>query len=293
LDAQCGANRSPAALNALCGACLSGYSEWRGDCVPCSGTDAGLLSGVLLLSWLYVVFIHVSAASNDGALPILMYFLQTCLQIAGTPTSWVQWLNVAFFAPQNIDLAGSSNGAHNDTAQATGTSDASGSISSRCIVPLSPMQELLLPIGVSFVFFALHALTALLHSLVALVLARSVLARTASHASDNDPAAGSQSRAQRDSGVAAALARLLLPWRFSSYQRSFVSLLFFAYAQISTAVFNYLQCVQLQGSFGRVVQSVPAVSCDSDEYKSWLVGILALLVVYVIGLPLSLETRLD
>ena len=75
---HCAAYREPAADNILCAACLEGYSEVRGVCVPCSSPAYGWLLLVLLLAWLLVYGLHRSTLhlSSTSTIPILVYFAQ-------------------------------------------------------------------------------------------------------------------------------------------------------------------------------------------------------------------------
>ena len=68
------------------------------------------------------------------------------------------------------------------------------------------------------------------------------------------------------------------------YVRSFITLLCFAYLQISNNCINYLNCVYVNGTY--VMFSSPSINCTSPEYQSLLPFIIVLIVVIVCMLPL-------
>jgi hypothetical protein len=141
-DGACGPNRVAAADNPLCGQCLSGHSEWGGACVACSGTNGGLVLGLLLLAWACVLAIHGFAqrSSTSSALRIAMFFWQVSFLIVGG-AAWARW---AVFLELNVFTVGSGSG-------------------SVCPFPVSPHGSLVLQLLGPLLPFVLLTATATLH----------------------------------------------------------------------------------------------------------------------------------
>lgn len=246
LGNQCAPHRKTSLDNLLCGECDDGYIEWQGKCIICDKTNGGLVFLILVAFWVYVVFIHYSSKKSDGLMNVFMYFIQTALIIAGSPSKWISWINVLSLSPLDI-----------------GASDSDSS----CILPLNGYQNMGLGVVISLIFFALHALNCLIHYSVFKCIQKYSL-----------------SNANYTNKILFKLHEIFSEWRLSPYLRSYVSLLLFSYSQVTVAVLRYLQCVDVGGE--RVVFTSPSVRCDDEKYKRWLPVVILVLVLYVIGLPL-------
>jgi predicted outer membrane repeat protein len=70
----CGTYRKQDSL--LCSECQQGYSEWNGQCIPCEEAHGGVLFGMLLVFWLFVIVQHFVGQTPTGATRILFTFVQ-------------------------------------------------------------------------------------------------------------------------------------------------------------------------------------------------------------------------
>ena len=139
-------------LNVLCSACLSGFTEVQGVCIPCSSVQWGHLVLFFLLLFLFVYACHrlwsVGLASS-GRLGILVYFVQMSLLFLANEVPPVLLPSIA-----NIDLSGGTSSINNRN----GVALLSLSV---CVVPLSDYGKvavrLLSPVVVLLLLAALLA----------------------------------------------------------------------------------------------------------------------------------------
>jgi hypothetical protein len=81
---KCSANRLPASKNPLCAACLPGYQESDGECIPCDKTNGGLVFLFLCVLFVLVLGLHLLSQSSGGTIGILVYFGQMAVLFIGT-----------------------------------------------------------------------------------------------------------------------------------------------------------------------------------------------------------------
>lgn len=135
--ACCGPFREPAPLNPMCGRCVSGYSEWGGQCVACTETDAPLLFAYLLLGFVLLFALEGATRRSSGAtLKILVAFMQVMYTFFEADRS-SPMLGAAVLSFSPLDLSGS------------------------CVFPASDMTKAVLPL-VQICFFCLLLLVLLL-----------------------------------------------------------------------------------------------------------------------------------
>lgn len=88
-----------------------------------------------------MLFIHVSARSNDGTIQVLMYFIQISLLLGGSVASWLAWLNILALSPTNA-----------------------GQSSSGCILPLTDYENMVADVFISLFFFVIHSINMSIHA---------------------------------------------------------------------------------------------------------------------------------
>ncbi len=254
-DGECDDHRLAAAGNPLCGQCVSGYTEWDGDCVACPGVNGGLVFGLLLLALLCVLATHALSQSSSGtsSLRIALYFWQAALLIVDR-SAWLGWagfLNLNFLAV----------GRHSSPSAAT------------CPFPASPPAALLMSLlGPTFVF-ALLAVVGAVHRLMALSLL------------DPNRCCSGDADGMRSACWSAALGlrRFLRHFEAAAYWRTAVALYFLTFNSITRQCLDFFSCATVQG--GTYLAARPAIRCDSAGYSSLTPVFVAVLVLYVAMVP--------
>ena len=56
----------------------------NGSCVECNSTKVGLLIGLIIVAWVYVIILHQVAQSSSADVKIFIYFIQTAVFQIGT-----------------------------------------------------------------------------------------------------------------------------------------------------------------------------------------------------------------
>jgi hypothetical protein len=256
-DGGCEANRLPADANPLCGRCASGYSEWGGECLACSGVDGGLVLGLLVLAWSVVFVIHLLSqwTTSTSALRITMFFWQVAYLIVGRG-AWLRWASV-------LDLNFLS----------------VGGAQSVCAFPTSPTGMLRLLLLTPLMAYVLLAVAALVHytaQRVLLVRDDGVprIEREPSGISAND---GALSRVTR------RLAAELRHFQLAAYWRTSISLYFFTFNRVVRQSLDFFHCETLPS--GRFMVALPAVSCDEAAYRALTPLVALLLLAYLAVVP--------
>ena len=251
---QCAFPRLASPRNLLCGECAAGYHNWGSRCVECDAPNGGLVFLVFLLSLILIGWLLRSAlgSSSAGHAVVVLYFVQTVMLELGTINRLLSWLNFTLFSPNT-------------------TSD--------CVAPLSPYQQTQAQILMPLFLECELLLVGICHWLAS----RRWGAVAASEASSPMVAsAGSPLTVRLRRGIL----RFISLFSVDIYVAATISLLLFAYTQVCAACVNYLQCTDVGGI--EVVFSQPAMYCDSAEYKKTHALVIAALVLYIAGLPLSI-----
>jgi hypothetical protein len=255
-DGACGANRPPANVNPLCGSCVSGYSEWGGQCMACSGVDGGLVLGLLLLAWTVVFLIHLLSqwTTSTSALRIAMFFWQAALLIVGR-SAWLRWASV-------LDLNFLS----------------VGGAQSVCPFPASPEGMLRLLLLAPLFTYLLLAVGAFVHYAVQRVL----VARHDPPRVEREPS-GVEADDSALTRVARRLAVELRRFQPAAYWRTSISLYFFTFNRVVRQSLDFFHCETLPS--GRYMVALPAVSCDAAAYRALTPLVALLLLAYLAVVP--------
>ncbi len=75
------------------------------------------------------------------------------------------------------------------------------------------------------------------------------------------------------------------PFPFDYYLRAFISLLFFAYFQLSSSAIRYFHCIEVGNS--SILYDFPSTSCSSTGYSQWKILIILILTI-VSCIPITL-----
>ena len=202
----------------------------------------------------FTLFENMQPSCNgncDGFRPVFCrYFIQIVSIVLGPVNAYMDWLS--FFG---ISITPSNN---------SGGSSNSNSSFLSCLAPYTGMAN----------FYLSYATSAILY---VDLLVFAVIVKVYRSCCANRPS--------NDNIVTRTLSSKI-PMTSTSFIRSFASLLIITYISLTTTTLNYLQSVNV-GSYC-VIFSQPAISCTSNEYTTFKGFVIFMLVVYVIGLPLSL-----
>lgn len=92
---QCGVNRIEDSV--LCGKCAEGHYEWGGECIECSGYNAGLIATIIFAGFAYLyVFFHITQ-STHGETKIFLFFVQMGIVLVGQNHEWTSWMGIFDF----------------------------------------------------------------------------------------------------------------------------------------------------------------------------------------------------
>jgi hypothetical protein len=162
---------------------------------------------------------------------IIIYFMQVTMIIVGPSTASIAWyaLELAHsFTPCLRFGLVNFNVFYSTTA---------------CVLPLGPLQKLGLGVWIPVFCCLLLGLTFVLH--VAgwwLLYGRH----------DNHSSASSKFK----------------KFHRSNYVRSFVGLVLFSHNSLTSTVFTYFNCVEVNG-YGSFIAEYPAVDCEGEAYSRW------------------------
>jgi hypothetical protein len=99
---QCAEGRINSPDNILCSACVAGFSDWGSKCVECTEPNIGLLFGLIVASWLYVLLLHKAASRRaSGLIKISLYFVSTARFMTGPQFYWLWFLGILDFSADN------------------------------------------------------------------------------------------------------------------------------------------------------------------------------------------------
>jgi WW domain/Tyrosine-protein kinase ephrin type A/B receptor-like len=84
---ECAVNRKPASENPLCAACETGFQEWGSECVRCEEAQYGIIFGLVVFLFVFVLLYHFLSQAASPFLGVVMYFLQMVLLFIGTQSS--------------------------------------------------------------------------------------------------------------------------------------------------------------------------------------------------------------
>jgi hypothetical protein len=268
-NGACAGSRDQSGTNPLCGRCVEGYSEWNGDCIPCSGVNGGLVVLAVLLAWACVLVIHIFSQSttNSSALRITLYLWQVSILIVDQ-SSWLRWAN---FMDLNIAVAG------------TGGARV-------CPFPISAGDMLLLRLLGPLLCYILLAATMVIHAIA--VATCGTCRRTTDGDHEASPKQLPAAATTATIGVPTA-SRSTGSFRFDGapYIRSIIALYFFTFNQILRQCFEFFNCVTLPGG-GSYMFSLPALACDSSSHAATAPLVWALLFVYGLVVPVFITARL-
>jgi hypothetical protein len=265
------------------------------------------------VAWCYVLYFYRSSQSTTAQARIILLFLQMALLVFGSETGWLSWANFLDMSPFE-----SGNGS--------------------CIFPMSPMFQLLLGLWSPFVCLALLWLTYLIRLCLSATLPRCCAGRIQSDSvvplsvpttpsALEEPMTGSKPlyairsptiTSSSPSSPPSLSFSLSACWRspskcsyvfhhaifdanlFNKHVRTSVALLLFSYNSFVNTLFKYVDCTQLDEN-SSFVTSIPAISCESAEYRS-VFPLIVCLIILVVGLPvvtmivlvrMKLKARLD
>lgn len=317
-NGQCGPHRvMPASTNALCGTCSSGYVSVNNECVACDSPNGGLIFGLIVLGFAYVLLLYRLSQRNDGDGSILFYFIQIAIFQCGVPSSWLDWLNLF-----NLDILSVSGGT--------------------CFLPLTPLQSLAFalfypvfltaqlcvmlvvhrqlsriecgPVDPSFTPSAWPSRSAaassrpsvpgrdmtgsvITPSVDSMVLTDSASLHSPSRLSSDSSLSPSRSMAsslswERIPGYFSVLREAIRIPKFdwNSYFRTLISIFLFSYQSVSSTTLNYLDC-QHAGDY-YVVFISPSIDCNSDGYVAWRVILIFFVIIWVVCVPLLFTIHL-
>lgn len=256
----CSSNRGEFNYNPLCGECEFGYTEWNRECVICDGRgNVGLIILFVGIAWIFVVamiIIHRYRAS--GHVKIILYFIATIRFMLGPEYYWLGWLGVMDFNPEAV---------------ASGDS---------CVANFDPFEKMALQILIPVFFLALLIMTLIISYFFG-HLPRRIYnrCREGERSIPGGPISPGDENTEDFDRYGNPIVRGF-PW--NDFVRASMAILVFSYTAVSSVVFSFLNCVTTPDG-DRVFDS-PAISCDSDRYKGWVVGIYILLIFPVIGFPL-------
>ena len=269
--ALCQNNRDPSPNNYLCGACMDGYTEWKGACLQCPAFRGDIFIEYLVLSCIFVFFLYRVSQRARSDTKIFLYFIQVTLFQLGNESndtlfSWLHFLNFDLF-------------------QTSGSS---------CIGPVTAYQYLALSacLPLFFIvdlglFMGIHGVWRHLkyqpHSCLNRYFLKGAWFKRAvaflgSFWSDVGP------DRNPDPGNQDPVINVGFP--FHKYTRTLLSILCFGYLQTTASCISFLHCVDVDGQ--NVVFSAPSIDCSSETYKSWRVVVGAILVLEVVTLPLGM-----
>jgi hypothetical protein len=106
-ETGCGDNRVPADLNPLCAACMPGYQESRGTCVPCESTNGGMTFFFILTLILLVQTFFFLSQGSSAFVGVLAYFVQSAVLFIGSQTNAGLATVLSIF---DLDFLAASNG---------------------------------------------------------------------------------------------------------------------------------------------------------------------------------------
>jgi hypothetical protein len=275
-DNLCAINRIQEPTNILCSRCVENHVNWGSECIECTEINVGLCAAVFIFGWIYVIVLLIVGQSSSGAFKIFMYFAQTLQLIlpSSLRNNFVDFIGIANFRVQD---------------------SASGS----CIAPLSFFEKSLTNILVPFFLLFLLCLTfglnnlwlrierRVLHivKLTRLVIYYRSYAAATSHIwrdqTEHERSLTAEKRLEIQEELALSRRK-----RFALYVYTFTFLLLFSYSTITLTVLEYLNCRQVENL--SLVASQPEVSCTSQQYKTWYLLYIVLLIVVVAGSPFIL-----
>lgn len=279
-NGSCTANRKPASENPLCGECLEGFYQWGDDCIACDGTRWDIIILLLLALFALVVIFHVISQKTTGEMKVFMYFVQTSLLLVGGDNALVLYVFEIF----NFDIFGTTGGI-------------------LCVAPLSQFQRLMLdfiPPAVAYVHLLLLTLGAFVMHLCRRGSRNEERGRAHSMQPPR-PMPSLESQVELVDGPSSMSSRTVMgaemgaandtggstSFHWRPFGRTFFALYLFTFNALCQACFSFFYCVEVPMPSGtvRVVQPFPAVSCDSDSYKTALPFVIILSVLEMLVAP--------
>ena len=316
----CGAGRRPAyvpddqalagteGVNVLCAVCQDGHAEVNGRCVWCPGTRWGAMLPLLLVVLAITFLLHrLPHNQNTSALMTVgAYFVQqSALMLAALPIPQLFSLfNFNVLGDHNRYNAVPTNPQSGSMANAT----LADSSSVTCIVPLSDTGKVGVALLSPLLFVAMLLLVAALQ-----LLARSAIRRSSRWLSVTRPGwpvllycrvfmappprvvaavhvdprlLGPQGDNQQPSPVSNWLkvADTLPPLQ---YQRTAVRLLLLSYTSLALTSLLFFR-YQDVGVYGKRLVDYPQLDPASPEYRALLPFVVLVVLLVVVGLPLSM-----
>jgi hypothetical protein len=240
----------------LCGTCEDGYSEWEGQCLACeNGVNAGLVVGMLVVFWVFVLVYHLFSESSGGSVRIVIYFAQVLLLILpadALSATARPFLSILAFRPT---VFGSSSCLYKR--------DSYGYYFSLTAMALFASVFLLLTFAIEMAYrFVREVMATRRPTLI-------------------DRIRASLTPILHEGMIGAKSLRTIL----STYLRTLVLIILFGYQTVSEAVFQFLTCIHVGQHF--VGGYLPSIDCSSSRYHSWAPYYITLSVVVVFGLPLA------
>ena len=196
-----------------------------------------------IFCFMLVGFLLRTSSSTSSGWTILLFFIQTAALEVGPvmpALDWVQWFNLGAASTR------------------------------RCIAPLTPLQQMLVTLGMPLILVGVLGVIALIH-----ILIRGCVTK-------NRPPTSSSSMAYR------ILHSLTAKISGSSYIGCCSSVLLFTYTSVTATCIRALRCVDITDSTSLLFQA-PTVDCRSPEYRHGFLPVVYIVVVlYCIGFPLGI-----
>jgi Tyrosine-protein kinase ephrin type A/B receptor-like len=307
-EGRCGSNRLPAAVNPLCAACLRGYQESDGECIPCDETNGGLVFLFLCVLFILVLGLHLLSQSSGGTIGILVYFGQMAVLFIGTEKVGGASYILSLF---NVDLVATAGSACTISLTPTGqllSGMIGPMIALTCWAIMSACSYFLHGFGIcplgclERMMWSQHRRATIQaigrrqtqpsemelapvhsHSSSAARLSVSV-SRTGGHMENNkNRSAQSSSVSTMQIALSTAVHSLKLGspvYDFDRWCRSLLALYLFTFNGMMSSAFTALNCVEIsvRGESRSVVQAYPTVECQGGSYS----GVASLAIVTIL-----------
>ena len=311
INNHCGGGRYPAyssqglldlpgsdGLNLLCAACLPGYSEVNGRCIECDEVRWLPLTGLLLLSMVLVYLIHRLPHDWTGSasLSVMSYFVQqSCLFLASESMPQIlSLLNVNLLGDSSNQQKGSSSDSFTTGAVYVGV----------CIAPLTDVGRIIMRLVSPIIALAMLAFIAALQLACRRQLQTRAVEQPLVQEEAGRPLQPTESPAHRwyrwvfgvhvqevGAEQSSATPEESLRSVHYSYLRSCIRVVQLSYTALALLALSFFRTVAV-GDYGTRLADYPTIDVQSKAFRTLFPVMIALLAVFVVGLPVLLAAVL-